>query len=95
MTRAVLRTSVACLEAAWERSDKIFSLLVPEAIRARPIPLRQPFLFYVGHLPAFAWNQLARGAAGHASFGKKALHPPWPSSAKPFAQPPAAAGPTG
>ena len=56
------------LEAAWQRSDRIFALLAPEAILARPIPLRQPFLFYVGHLPAFAWNHLGRRVAGRAPF---------------------------
>jgi hypothetical protein len=52
------------LESAGERSDQIFEILAPEAVLARPIPLRQPFLFYIGHLPAFAWNQLWRRAAG-------------------------------
>ena len=56
------------LEAAWQRSDRIFALLAPEAILNRPIPLRQPFLFYVGHLPAFAWNHLGRRVAGRAPF---------------------------
>jgi ergothioneine biosynthesis protein EgtB len=56
------------LEAAWERSDRIFGFVADEALLARPIPLRQPFLFYVGHLPAFAWNHLGRGALGRASF---------------------------
>jgi ergothioneine biosynthesis protein EgtB len=51
----------AALEAAWQRSDLIFSLLSEPALLARPIALRQPFLFYVGHLPAFAWNHLWRG----------------------------------
>ncbi|HET8646316.1 MAG TPA: SUMF1/EgtB/PvdO family nonheme iron enzyme, partial [Vicinamibacteria bacterium] len=45
---------------AWERSDTIFDALAPEALLARPIPLRQPFLFYLGHLPAFAWAQIGR-----------------------------------
>jgi hypothetical protein len=56
------------LEVAWHRSDRIFALLAPEAILTRPIPLRQPFLFYVGHLPAFAWNHLGRRVAGRAPF---------------------------
>ena len=33
-----------------------------------PIPLRQPFLFYVGHLPAFAWNHLWRRVASRPAF---------------------------
>ena len=61
-------TILGRLEAAWERSDRIFGLLTPEAILARPIPLRQPFLFYVGHLPAFAWNHLWRRVAGRPAF---------------------------
>jgi ergothioneine biosynthesis protein EgtB len=56
------------LERAWERSDRIFGLLGPEATFARPIPLRQPVLFYVGHLPAFAWNHLWRRVAGRPAF---------------------------
>jgi ergothioneine biosynthesis protein EgtB len=59
------------LEAAWERSDRIFDLLEPEATLARPIPLRQPFLFYVGHLPAFAWNHLWRRMAGRPAFASE------------------------
>jgi ergothioneine biosynthesis protein EgtB len=55
------------LEAAWARSDRIFSLLSPEALLVRPIALRQPFIFYVGHLPAFGWNQVCRGLLGRAS----------------------------
>lgn len=30
----------------------------------RPIGLRQPIIFYLGHLPAFAWNQIGRGVLG-------------------------------
>jgi ergothioneine biosynthesis protein EgtB len=56
------------LEAAWSRSDRIFDLLAPEALYQRPIALRQPFIFYVGHLPAFGWNQVARGLLGRAGF---------------------------
>lgn len=50
------------LLAAWERSDRILGLLEPQALFARPIPLRHPFVFYLGHLPAFAWNQAGLGA---------------------------------
>ena len=46
------------LEAAWERSDVLFSTIDEGALLERPIRLRQPFLFYLGHLPAFAWNHL-------------------------------------
>jgi len=61
--------TVTALERAWERSDRLFSLLRgPGTLLARPIALRQPFLFYVGHLPAFAWNHVWRGALGRATF---------------------------
>jgi ergothioneine biosynthesis protein EgtB len=56
------------LERAWERSDAVFALLRLEAWGARPIPLRQPFIFYLGHLPAFAWRQLGQRLRGLPSF---------------------------
>lgn len=52
------------LERAWERSDRLFDLLAESAMLAQPIPLRQPFLFYLGHLPAFTWNSLGRRVLG-------------------------------
>jgi ergothioneine biosynthesis protein EgtB len=55
------------LEAAWERTDRIFELLEPAAMSARPIHLRHPFIFYLGHLPAFGWNQVCRGVLNRAS----------------------------
>jgi ergothioneine biosynthesis protein EgtB len=59
------------LESAWRRSDLVFSLLSPEAWYERPIALRQPFIFYVGHLAAFGWNQVARGLLGREGFQPK------------------------
>jgi len=55
------------LQAAWARSDDLFARL-PE-LQARPIHLRHPFVFYLGHLPAFAWNQLAVSVLGRAPTG--------------------------
>ena len=55
------------LAAAWARTDRIFELLVPGAFLARPITLRHPFIFYVGHLPAFAWNHICAGVLGRPS----------------------------
>jgi len=56
---------VACLKAAlreaWARSDRLFAMLEGDAILDRPIGLRHPFLFYLGHLPAFLWNQVGGG----------------------------------
>jgi ergothioneine biosynthesis protein EgtB len=58
------------LEAAWKRSDEIFAILKPGAYLERPIALRQPFIFYLGHLPAFAWNQVWRGLLRRPSFNE-------------------------
>ena len=38
-----------------ERSAQLFSLIEPSAYYDRPIPLRHPFAFYEGHLPAFSF----------------------------------------
>ena len=43
---------------AWGRSDAIFDIVGAKAMLAKPIVWRHPFIFYVGHLPAFAWNQI-------------------------------------
>jgi ergothioneine biosynthesis protein EgtB len=56
------------LQTAWRRSDRIFALLIPEAWLQQPIALRQPFLFYLGHLPAFAWRHLGLGLLGRSTF---------------------------
>jgi ergothioneine biosynthesis protein EgtB len=46
------------LRSAWRRTDAIFALVAAEALSDAPIIWRHPFIFYVGHLPAFAWNQI-------------------------------------
>jgi ergothioneine biosynthesis protein EgtB len=46
----------------------VFGLVCPNALQERPIALRQPFIFYLGHLPAFAWNQVGRRVLGRAAF---------------------------
>jgi len=56
------------LENVWERTDRIFAILAPEAWLARPIALRHPFIFYLGHLPAFAWNHVCAGVLGRPAF---------------------------
>ncbi|HWN71555.1 MAG TPA: DinB family protein, partial [Haliangium sp.] len=55
----------AALRAAWQRSDDLFGRIAPAALDLRPIALRHPLRFYLGHLPAFAWNQIGRGVLGH------------------------------
>ncbi len=56
------------LRDSWSRSDEIFDLLDREALHEQPIGLRQPLVFYLGHLPAFAWNQVCRGVLELPSF---------------------------
>jgi ergothioneine biosynthesis protein EgtB len=69
MSSAALQHAVATdLEAAWRRSDALFGMIAPEAMTTRPIPLRQPFIFYMGHLPAFAWNHVGRRILGRPAF---------------------------
>jgi ergothioneine biosynthesis protein EgtB len=46
---------------AWARSDEIFAIVGPEGMLSKPIVWRHPFIFYVGHLPAFSWNQFCGG----------------------------------
>jgi ergothioneine biosynthesis protein EgtB len=70
MTTAALDLSTLRrrLEEAWARSDELFTWLTAEGLHQRPIALRQPFIFYLGHLPAFAWNQVWRGVLGRGAF---------------------------
>jgi ergothioneine biosynthesis protein EgtB len=68
MVTRVAESLTAQLVAVWSRSDSLFELVSPDALLERPIPLRQPFLFYVGHLPAFAWHHLGLRRLGAASF---------------------------
>ena len=55
------------LREAWARSDRIFELAPRDRWLERPIDLRHPILFYIGHLPAFAWNQVGAGLLGNGA----------------------------
>jgi len=46
---------------AWQRSDQIFALAGVGQTLTQPIVWRHPFIFYIGHLPAFSWNQVCGG----------------------------------
>jgi iron(II)-dependent oxidoreductase len=46
------------------RSAQIFDLIENDAFYARPIPLRHPFAFYEGHIPAFGFLTLNERALG-------------------------------
>jgi hypothetical protein len=54
--------------AAWARTDQLFAIVPPAAMLAQPIVWRHPFIFYVGHLPAFSWNQVCGGILNWPSF---------------------------
>src|ERR1700752_3052022 len=51
----------AKFSAAWARTDEIFGIVPVQEILTTPIVWRHPFIFYVGHLPAFSWNQICGG----------------------------------
>lgn len=44
--------------SAWARTDQIFAIVPGSELGAVPIVWRHPFIFYVGHLPAFSWHQI-------------------------------------
>src|SRR5262245_52873913 len=47
------------------RSEAIFDLIAPSAYYTRPIALRNPIVFYEGHLPAFSVSAFLRRGLGH------------------------------
>jgi ergothioneine biosynthesis protein EgtB len=49
------------------RSRELFALLSDTAYYSRPIALRNPIVFYEGHLPGFSFNTLVKKGLGHAS----------------------------
>lgn len=55
----VEKADLSELEAAWALVDELFTARIT-ASRAlmRPITLRNPFVFYLGHLPSFSWNTI-------------------------------------
>jgi len=56
------------LHTAWSRTDQLFGLINLGELQSRPIVWRHPFIFYVGHLPAFTWNQICGGILKWQSF---------------------------
>eukprot|EP00171_Calliarthron_tuberculosum_P008482 IDg8482t1 len=57
--RYAMREGMSDLESVWKSTDSILG----DHIRSgdallQPISLRNPYIFYLGHLPAFTWNQL-------------------------------------
>ena len=51
------------LAQARTRTDRLFGLLRPDALYARPVPERHRLIFYLGHLEAFDWNLIAPALA--------------------------------
>src|SRR3954466_3538607 len=49
------------------RSERIFDLIDPAAYYTRPIALRNPIVFYEGHLPAFSVLAFLRRGLGRPS----------------------------
>ena len=54
------------LQRARAFTDSLFGMVARGTLYERPIPARHRLIFYVGHLEAFDWNQLARGVLGRA-----------------------------
>lgn len=50
-----------------ERSRQLFAMVSEQAYYSQPIALRHPIVFYEGHLPAFSFNTLVKGALGGPS----------------------------
>ncbi len=50
------------LADARANTDALFERIAPAALYDRPIPERHRLIFYLGHLEAFDWNLLGRGA---------------------------------
>jgi iron(II)-dependent oxidoreductase len=51
---------LARFDRARARTRRLFDLLTPEAYYSRPIALRNPIIFYEGHIAAFAVNTLLK-----------------------------------
>ena len=71
-SQAVPDNSWSQLAAARVETDRLFGILSDDAIYDRPLPQRHRLIFYLGHLEAFDWNQVARYGLGephlHSAF---------------------------
>ncbi|HXQ98378.1 MAG TPA: SUMF1/EgtB/PvdO family nonheme iron enzyme [Candidatus Limnocylindrales bacterium] len=56
------------MDGARQLTDRLFAIVQPGALYERTIPERHRLIFYLGHLEAFDWNLIARGAADLPSF---------------------------
>jgi iron(II)-dependent oxidoreductase len=62
---------LAWYQANRERSAALFGIIDPDVYYGAPIPLRHPFVFYEGHLPAFSFITLVRNALGEPSIDRR------------------------
>ena len=56
------------LDRARVRTDELFALLRPGSLYERPVAERHRLIFYIGHVEAFDWNKICRGALDLPSF---------------------------
>src|ERR1700738_1848475 len=69
MSLAQAQTALqARIDDARAQTDALFALIRPEFLYQRPVDERHRSIFYLGHLEAFDWNLLGRGALGLRSF---------------------------
>src|SRR3954471_22203471 len=54
-----------------ERSRRLFDLIDPEVYYTRPIALRNPIVFYEGHLPAFSVIAFLERGLGHPGVDRR------------------------
>ncbi len=54
-----------------ERSRRLFDLIDPEVYYTRPIALRNPIVFYEGHLPAFSVIAFLQRGLGHSGVDER------------------------
>ena len=73
MAEALDRHSIInTFHTVWKRTDFIFGeLLTEEGLYQRPIALRNPLLFYLGHLPGFDYIQIVVRLLKEQSFNPK------------------------
>src|SRR5512134_2258177 len=56
------------LAVARIRTDRLFDLVRPDALYARPVAERHRLAFYLGHLEAFDWNLFRERLPGLKAF---------------------------
>ncbi len=65
------RRAVEWYRANRRRSAELFEIVLPEAYHDRPIPLRNPIVFYEGHLPVFSINTLVKKGLGEPGLNER------------------------